>query len=346
MFALPVSFLSFLSRLWAQPVLAATVALVLGVILVNGATDAPNAIATAVGSGALRFQSAAVLAAVCNLLGVVWMTLISSTVAETIYSIADFGPDARSALAGLCAALAAVVAWALLAWRFGIPTSESHALVAGLSGAALAMPGGFSNLRAGPWLRVGLGLVCSVGLGLALGRRAARLLRRSRLEDRFYRRAQIAGAGAMAFLHGAQDGQKFMGVLLLGAALAQGRSDAGTFVVPLWLMFLCAACMALGTAAGGRRIVDTVGRDMVSLSLRDGFAADLGGGAALLMCTLCGLPVSTTHTKTAAILGVGAAGGRHTDRAIARSILLAWVFTFPGCGAVGYCVVKLLQTLG
>ncbi|MCI8477872.1 MAG: inorganic phosphate transporter [Oscillospiraceae bacterium] len=317
------------------------VGLVLAVILVNGWTDAPNAIATAVGSGAIGFRPAVALAAVSNLCGVVWMTMVSSTVAESLYSIADFGT-----LAGLCAALLAVVAWAILAWRFGIPTSESHALVAGLSGAALALPGGWSNLRFDPWLRVGVGLVGSVLLGLILGRGFSRFLRRFPPKNRLLRRAQIAGAAGAAFLHGAQDGQKFMGVFLLCTALAQGRVDEATFVIPLWLMVLCACCMALGTAVGGRRIVETVGRRLVPLSLREGLAADLGGGCALLLCTLAGLPVSTTHTKTAAILGAGSAGGQQADIRIIRSILLAWLLTFPGCGAVGFFMVRLLQRLG
>ena len=320
-----------------NPPLAGAVGLVLAVILVNGWTDAPNAIATAVGSGAIGFRPAVALAAVSNLCGVVWITMVSSAVAETLYSIADFGT-----LAGLCAALIAIVAWSVLAWWFGIPTSESHALVAGLSGAALALPGGWSNLRAGPWLRVGAGLAASVLLGLALGKWCARLLGRCRPDNALFRKAQIAGAAGAAFLHGAQDGQKFMGVLLLCTALAQGRVDEETFVIPLWLMVLCAACMALGTAVGGRRIVDTVGRRLVPLSLRDGLAADLGGGMALLLCTLAGLPVSTTHTKTAAILGVGRAGGQQADPRIARAILLAWLLTFPGCGAMGFCIVRVL----
>ncbi|BDF70743.1 inorganic phosphate transporter PiT [Oscillospiraceae bacterium] len=335
----------FLSHVLAQPALCAASLLTLCVILVNGWTDAPNAIATAVSTGAIRFRPAVLLAAVCNLLGVVCMTALNATVAETIYTIADFGSDTGAALAALCAALAAIVVWSTLAWRFGIPTSESHALVSGVAGAALALGGGVYNLRPGPWARVLLGLALSVGLGLWLGERAQRLLRRGRRRDAFYRRAQIGGAGAMAFLHGAQDGQKFMGVFLLGAALADGRWDADTFVVPLWLMVLCAAVMALGTLMGGRRIVDTVGRDMVALSPREGFAADLGGAGALLLCTLLGLPVSTTHTKTAAILGVGRAGGGKIDRGIARSIALTWLFTFPGCTLIGFFTARLFLFL-
>lgn len=146
----------------------------------------------------------------------------------------------------------------------------------------------------------------------------------------------------MAFFHGAQDGQKFMGVFLLGVALAQGRRDAETFLVPMWLMVLCALTMALGTSLGGKRIIDTVGHEMVCLDARRGFAADCAGALCLLLCTLCGLPVSTTHTKTAAMLGVGSSvPGHPPDWKIARSIVLTWLLTFPGCGVIGYFMARI-----
>jgi len=335
---LPTDFFDFWSRAAAEPTLLLTCLLLLAVILVNGWTDAPNAIATAVSTGALPFRRAVALAAVCNLLGVVCVTAVNSSVAETIYDIADFGGRTSAALTALCAALTAIVAWATLAWRFGIPTSESHALVAGVTGAALALQGGISNLRAGAWAKVLVGLGLSVVLGFFLGRLTVRALPAGG-SGRPYRAGQIFGAGAMAFLHGAQDGQKFMGVFLLGAALAQGRQDTETFLIPGWLMVLCAAAMALGTAMGGRRIVDKVGRDMVPLTPRLGFAADLAGAGSLLLCTLLGLPVSTTHAKTAAILGVG--DQKRVDRRVVRSIVLTWVFTFPGCGAIGFFTARL-----
>ena len=253
-------------------------------------------------------------------------------------------PDRAAALSALCAALCAIVLWAVLAWRFGVPTSESHALVAGLTGAALALPGGLDNIRAGAWGRVLLGLVLSVALGWWVGGLCRRLLERLHPSLPLCRRGQLAGAGAMAFLHGAQDGQKFLGVFLLGAALAQGGGVGQTFSVPGWLMLLCAAVMALGTAMGGRRIIETVGRDMVILAPREGLAADLGGGLCLLLCTLAGLPVSTTHAKTAAILGAGSAGGGTVNHRVAARIALTWLFTFPGCGLLGFLLASLFRS--
>ncbi|WP_186564876.1 inorganic phosphate transporter [Lawsonibacter celer] len=332
------SFCSFLSCAAQDPVLALTVLLTLAVVLVNGWTDAPNAIATVVSTGGLTFRRAAWLAAGCNLLGTLVMTGVSPAVAETLYSIAGFGGSGRQALSALCAALCAIVLWAVLAWRFGVPTSESHALVAGVTGAALAMPGGAANLNAGAWVRVLLGLLLSVLLGWLCGAGWSRLLSR-RGRRRSFRRAQIAGSAAMAFLHGAQDGQKFIGIFLLGTALAGG--GPGRFAVPLWPALLCAGVMALGTRIGGRRIIETVGRDMTALSPRSGFAADLGGGCVLLLCTLLGLPVSTTHAKTAAILGAGREDGGWVDRTVVRSVGTAWLLTFPCCGGLGFLLARV-----
>lgn len=162
---MPLSLPEFLCQMAASPALTLTVLLTLAVLLVNGWTDAPNAIAAAVVTGALPFRPAVGLAALCNLLGVLCVTAVNTSVAETIYSIASFGGGPRAALAALCAAMASIVLWAAAAWWFGIPTSESHALVAGISGAAAALEGSLSCIRWDCWARVVLGLLVSVGAG-------------------------------------------------------------------------------------------------------------------------------------------------------------------------------------
>ena len=338
---MPLSFFNFLGQLGGNPALFGTVLLTLAVLLVNGWTDAPNAIAGAVVTGALPFRPAVALAAVCNFLGVLCVTSVNASVAETVYAIASFGGGPKAALTALCAAMTAIVLWAAAAWYFGIPTSESHALVAGISGAAVALEGSLSCIRWDCWARVILGLVLSTAAGFWAGRGAQSRLKAVKLSSRTFLLAQLPGAAVTAFLHGAQDGQKFIGVFLLGAALAQGRADEGTFLVPLWLMALCAFFMALGTLMGGRRIIDTVGREMVSLGPREGLAADLGNIACLFTATLLGLPVSTTHTRTCALLGVGSAGGNRPDWATAGKIALAWLLTFPGCMAIGYWMARV-----
>ena len=342
---MPLSFFEFLGQLENNPVLFGTVLLILAVLLVNGWTDAPNAIASVVVTGALAFRPAVLLAAVCNFFGVLCVTSVNASVAETVYSIASFGGGSRAALTALCAAMTAIVLWAGLAWMFGIPTSESHALVAGISGAAVALERSFTCIRLDCWAKVGLGLILSAAVGFWVGHWAFFRLKTVKLSSFMYRLFQVIGAAVTSFFHGAQDGQKFIGIFLLGAALAQGRADEGNFRIPLWLMALCALFMALGTLMGGKRIIDTVGRDMVTLGPREGLAADLANILCLLGATLLGLPVSTTHTRISALLGVGSAGNVRPDWCVAAKIVLAWLLTFPGCMAIGYWTSRIFLSL-
>lgn len=150
----------------------------------------------------------------------------------------------------------------------------------------------------------------------------------------------------MAFMHGAQDGQKFMAIFLLGAAMAAGQAEAASFVVPIWLMVLCSAVMGFGTSIGGYRIIKSVGMDMVRLKPYQGFAADLAATLCLLLSSLTGIPVSTTHTKTTAIMGVGAARRMsNVNWSVVRELVLTWVCTFPGCGLLGFGMAKLFLLL-
>lgn len=343
-----VTFSNFIHLLSGNPMIILTTVLTLGVILVNGWTDAPNAIATCVSTRAIKPRAAILMAAVFNFLGVLVMTLINTKVAATIYNMVDFGDNAREASLALCAALVAIVIWATAAWKFGIPTSESHALIAGLSGAAIAMYGGLEGINGAEWVKVLYGLVLSTLLGFSFGFFSVRLIERlcrrmiRSQTSGFFKNAQIGGGAAMAFMHGAQDGQKFMGVFLLGIFLASGETGVTDFTIPIWLMVLCSAVMALGTSIGGYRIIKSVGMDMVKLQTYQGFAADLGAALCLLVASLTGIPVSTTHTKTTAIMGVGASKRLSAvNWRVVREMVLTWVLTFPGCGLLGYLMVKL-----
>lgn len=340
--------LEFINQMINSPMLLVSSILTLGVILVNGWTDAPNAIATCVSTRAIGVRKAIIMAAVFNFFGVLVMTSINASVAMTISNMVDFGGDARISLIALCAAMAAIVIWATAAWYFGIPTSESHALIAGLSGAAVAIQNSFSGINGQEWVKVIYGIVLSTLLGFVLGFLTSRLTvficrNRNRFKtDRFFGTAQVAGGAAMAFMHGAQDGQKFMAIFLLGSAFASGNTSISTFTVPLWLMILCSVVMGLGTSIGGYRIIKSVGMDMVKLKPYQGFAADAAATLCLLFSSLTGIPVSTTHTKTTAIMGVGAARRvSNVNWSIVKELVLTWVCTFPGCGILGFLLAKL-----
>ena len=331
------------------PLLCVTVLLTLGVIFVNGWTDAPNAIATCVATRAMKPRAAVLLSAVFNFLGVLCMTLLNASVAFTIRHMVDFGDDPHSASAALCAALCAIILWAVTAWRFGIPTSESHALIAGLSGAAISLEGGVGGINGAEWIKVLYGLLLSTLLGFIAGYACTRLTEwLFSHADRcatasFFRRAQIFGGAAMSFMHGAQDGQKFIGVLLLGISLGGGTVNS---TPPVWMMLLCSVVMSLGTSLGGYKIIKAVGMDMVKLSPYQGFSADLAAATCLLLSSLCGIPVSTTHTKTAAVMGVGASRRLSAiNLTVVREMLLTWILTFPGCGFIGFLTAKLFLLL-
>lgn len=345
-----VSLAQFVAQVVSNPILAVTVLLTLGVIFVNGWTDAPNAIATAVTTRSINIRPAIIMSAVFNFLGVLLMTMINSSVASTISNMVDFGTDTQMALVALCAALFSIVVYSVGASIFGIPTSESHSLIAGLTGAALAVQGGLDGVNGQEWIKVIYGLVLSLALGFALGWGICKALTiicanmDRRRTNKAFKYAQIFGAAAMSFMHGAQDGQKFIGVLLLGVAFCNGQPDLVNAAIPIWLMMLCSITMGVGTSVGGEKIIKSVGMDMVKLETFQGFSADLAGAVFILLSTLTGIPVSTTHTKTSAIMGVGAVKRLSAiNFSVVKDMMLTWVFTFPGCGLISFVMAKVFM---
>lgn len=320
---------------------ALLILLVAGVLFVNGFTDAPNAITGAVCAGALSFRAAAALAALCNTAGLMTAWKFAPRVSNAICELVDFSSaDNRAAVAALSAALIAVVGFAAAAWLFGIPTSESHALIAALSGAAAAL-GGTQAVRREPWSVVLAGLAFSSAGGFAAGWLFGRVLG-NRLQRT--KSIQIFCAALLALAHGAQDGLKFVGVVLIADTLAAGRMmRAGEIDLSgaTGAVILCGTVMGVGTLCGGRRIVETVGKRMVPLDCASGTASDLAGAVLLILATAAGVPMSTTHTKTCAVLGAGRAAGLPADRRAARDVVLAWGITFPVCFAVGWLITRL-----
>ena len=347
-----VSLSYFVQQMATSPMLLITVLLTLGVIFVNGWTDAPNAIATCISTRCMRVRPAILLSAAFNFLGVLVMTHINASVASTISNMVDFGGDTHEALIALCAALFAIVVYSVGASYFGIPTSESHSLIAGLSGAAIAIHNGLAGVNGAEWVKVLYGLVMSLALGFGTGWLICKALTilcaglDRRKANGFFKYAQIFGAAAMSFMHGAQDGQKFIGVLMLGVAFCNGMPSLSGVVIPVWLMLLCSVVMGLGTSVGGEKIIKSVGMDMVKLEKYQGFSADLAAAVCLLISSVFGIPVSTTHTKTSAIMGVGAVKRLSAiNFGVVKDMMLTWVFTFPGCGLISFVTAKLFMII-
>ncbi len=348
-----LNFTFFLHQVLDNPLLLLATALTLGVILVNGWTDAPNAIATCVVTRCMSARAAILMAAACNFLGVYVMTMLSPKVAQTITKMVNFGNDSTEATVALSAAMFAIVTWATAAFFFGIPTSESHALIAGLTGSAIALHGSFDGVNGAEWVKVLYGIVVSVTLGFGFAWVVCKLVTKifrnveRRKTEPIFKYAQIVGAAYSAFMHGAQDGQKFMGIIIFCFFMSQGKMEIPADVQPAtWIMVLCALIMGIGTAIGGKKIIKSVGMDMVKLEKYQGFSADLAASTSLLLCSVFGLPVSTTHAKTTAIMGVGAVKSiKAINLGVVKEMVLTWILTFPGCGLVGFLMTKLFMWL-
>jgi PiT family inorganic phosphate transporter len=322
--------------------LYSVLALILAAEFVNGWTDSPNAIATVVSTRVLSPYQAVIMATVLNAIGAMSGTAVAATIGKDIVR-----PDVIN-LTTVAAAMSAIIFWSTLAWYWGLPTSESHALIAGLTGAGLATAGPESLLWTG-WSKVLIGLVFSTFLGffggLALMGLLYRMLANSRpgTVRRVFGRLQILSAAFMAFSHGSNDGQKFIGVftlsLLLGGILP-------SFQVPVWVILLCALTMGLGTAVGGWRIVKTMGLRLTKLEPVHGFAAETAAALTIEIATRLGIPLSTTHTINTAIVGVGATRRFSAVRwGVTFEIVTAWILTFPVCGLIAWGAARILLLL-
>jgi PiT family inorganic phosphate transporter len=328
------------------PMLVIALLLVCASIFVNGWTDAPNAIATVVSTRVLHPRVAVIMATFFNLIGIM---CFGSAVASTIANLVDLGNNSNP-LVAVCAAQFSIVVWSISAWKFGIPTSESHALIAGLMGAGIAY-NGLSAFKIVEFEKVLWGIVISTVVGFVAAyvvtKLVALLFRRVKRAkaNRFFSFGQIASAALMATSHGAQDGQKFMGVFVLVILLAKNQPVPATVHIDIWVMLLCSLIMAIGTSIGGNRIIKTMGIDMVKLEKYQGFSAEIVASVCMLITTVTsGIPLSTTNTKGAAMMGAGASR-RFSDVnwGIAKEMVVAWVLTFPACLLLGFVMTKLFM---
>ncbi len=316
--------------------------LIIALATVNGWTDAPSAIAGCICTRSLAPRNALVLAGICNFAGAIIMAFIRPGVAETLYGIANFGEDNTSALVSLCCALVSVILWASVASFFGLPTSESHALIAGMSGAAFACTMSADAISLDEWRTVLIGILISTLPVLVFAFLIYRLTSRvfvgqdRRGTIRYFKRVQFISAASSAFLHGAQDSQKFIGVYLLGLSFLGKHTVEGEFKIPLYVTLVCAAAMTLGTMLGGSRIIKKVGCEMTQLDALSSSAADTASSAFLGVCSFLGIPTATTHAKTCAIMGVGLCKKNGTDPKVVFQLLLGWFMTFPICAVVSF----------
>jgi len=321
-------------------VLLLVVMLGLSFEFVNGFHDAANAIATVVATRVLSMRDAVLMAAALNFIGALSGTAVATTVGKGLV-------DAQAvSQVTVAVALLVAIGWDLFTWRLGLPTSSSHALLFAVMGAAVATKG-ISALVLEGVLKVVAGLVYSPLIGFLGGALAMLiitwLVRRMRpgQVSALFGRIQLLSSAYMAFSHGGNDGQKTMGIIAL--ALFSYGALGSTFYIPLWVMVAAATGMALGTMTGGWRIVKTMGLGIVHLQPVHGFAAETAAGTVIELATRIGMPISTTHTISSSILGVGLTrGAKRVHWGIAGNIVGAWVLTLPSSFLGGW----LLMTVG
>ncbi len=314
--------------------------LILAAEFVNGWTDAPNAIATVISTRVLSPVTAIIMAAIFNLLGVLSGTAVAETIGTEIVN-----PNIIN-MKTIASSMVAIVVWSSIAARLGLPTSESHALVAGLGGAGIATAG-LNVLIWEGWQKVLFGLLFSTFFGFIGGLILMTMI--YHLFKKFspakmrksFNYLQMISSAFMAFTHGSNDGQKFMGVFTLVLVMAHKLPH---FAIPKWVMFLCAFVMAIGTLVGGWRIIKTMGFKITNLETPQGFSAEMAAGTTIAIASSLGVPLSTTHTINTAIMGVGATRRLSAVRwGITANIVAAWIITFPICGLIGYGVALFLQ---
>ncbi|MEW6673691.1 MAG: inorganic phosphate transporter [Thermodesulfobacteriota bacterium] len=309
----------------------------------NGWNDSANAIATVVSTRVLSPMKAVVLAVVMNVLGAFAFTAVAKTIGSGIVS-----PNAVTDTV-VIAALVTATLWNTVMTKFGMPISCSHSLIGGLIGASIAY-GGAGILNVGGLTKIFLSLLISPFVGLLLGYLFMKLLLRifgqfspGKL-NRNFGRLQIISSAFMAFSHGSNDAQKAMGIITL--SLVSGGL-LQSLEVPFWVILTCALAMGAGTALGGWRVIKTLGVNMLKLEPIHGFAAETSAAATIILSSLFGLPVSTTHVVTTSIMGVGSTKRFSAVRwGLAGKILMAWIFTLPICFAAGWLIAELFLLVG
>lgn len=305
--------------------------LVMVVIIINGATDAPNAVATIVTTTKIKIKYALIVAAICNFLGVLIMSLLSPKIVNIIYNIADFS-FSNNAYFAVLSSMITIIIWGIVTWYFGIPTSESHALVASLTGAAIASS---INVNLDMWNKVLLGIIYSTILGVIVGMIVSRFILWFNIKQ--IKILQYLSGCVMAFIHGAQDGLKFLGVLILVHEISFGKIFN---IIPVWIIIICSCLMLVGTIIGGKRIIEKVGNNLVKLDELEGMASDVAAIVSLFVGTILGIPISTTQMKTATILGA-VKDKKRINKKVFLQFIFSWILTFPVCILMGYLITKL-----
>ena len=331
----------------ADIILVLLVATAVGFDFTNGFHDTANAMATTIATGALQPKIAVTIAAILNFVGAFISLEVAATVAGGIVDADVVTP------AVIFGGLIGAIAWNLATWWFGLPSSSSHALIGGIVGSTFVAAGSGAVLTDGIVSKVLIpaltspivaGLIAALGVYLVY-----KLIRRYKPErsEREFRWAQVASSSMVALAHGTNDAQKTMGVISLALIASGHLSSGGDFAVPFWVVFICAAAIALGTYSGGWRIIQTLGTKVVEVRPPQGFGSEAVAATVILASSHAGYPLSTTQVVSGAVTGSGVGRpGAKVNWVVARRIVYGWLFTLPAAAAVGALVFGIIDVLG
>lgn len=319
--------------------------LIIFLIYTNALTDAPNAISTVVGTKVLKFKDAAFISAIFNLIGIIVMSILNFSVADFIFSMIDMSNKIQG-LSIIFSAILSTIVFSNVALLFGIPTSETHSLIAGITGALIACKK-IDAISIKEWEQIIIGLVISI-IGTYIVTKMINIVSRkyinNSISDNIKRKLQILSSAGVSFMHGAQDGQKFIGViiayqmLIRNEAIVQSVSPENYF----WVIVLVSVVMFVGVATGGRKIVETLGNDITELNYDDALVSDFSSILILLISSLNGIPISTSHVKTVSIFGA-VDKDKKVNFGKVSDIFKAWIYTFPICILIAYVCMKGLM---
>lgn len=318
-----------------------TVAIILCVAFVNGWTDAPNSVAVCVATKVLPLKKAVRIAAVSDFVGSLTVGMLSGRVCEKIIILTDLECNNKVLTVSVFSAMLSVIIWAVSAWYFGIPTSESHAMLAGLFGSSVAVNNRFDNININEWIKTFSGLIISIIIGFISGYIFLKIFTCfcENYNSEKFKNYQIISSVLTSFMHGAQDSQKFVGLIISVLSISPEISSSG--YLHFAMTILCSLLISFGIVSGGERIINTVGKDMVKLDCLSGLSADISGLLCLFISTLSGIPISTTHIKTASILGVGIKNNNINIKTTIK-LFLVWLLTFPACGILSYLIASVI----
>lgn len=321
--------------------------LIILLIFTNAITDAPNAISTIVATKVMGFKEAAFMSAIFNLIGIIVMSICNFLVADFIFSMIDMSNKVQG-LFIIFSAILSTVLFANSALLLGIPTSETHSLIAGITGAQMAC-NNYYNIKQSEWINIIFGLIFSI-IGTYIITKVINVIVKKvfkRLFDKLDKsKIQILSTAGVSFMHGGQDGQKFIGVIIAYELLLKNQVIIGPLVARdyYWIIILVSTVMFIGVSIGGKKIVENVGENIAYLSQNDAIVSDISSIIVLLISTLNGIPISTSHVKTMSVVA-SVDREKKINRKSIKDIFLGWIYTFPICIFISFITMKALIIL-